>query len=257
MTDAPKSRCAFARASLRRRPWRGSVDSASAVSVEVHQGLAREVSLAIPAGLVVNQVNGATVADWTVKGGLLTVRLSIRSRPSSRSSCRVKAGFRRMATSPCRSCGCRRRNARRRRRDQRARRRRDRRAQMRGLEPADLGPRRYRRRSDRPRWCVPAAPAAGSDPRSLRSRYALHAASGSDRQRRGGALSRARGRRRVVAVEARYAVRNNQRSFLKVTLPDARRSGARRLPASPCGRAWPKDSAARWRNSARWRASSS
>ncbi|HEV2982852.1 MAG TPA: hypothetical protein VGX46_00615, partial [Vicinamibacterales bacterium] len=48
---------------------------AAAVRVEVLQGLAREISIAIPTGLVVNQVNGATVADWETSGGLLRVKL--------------------------------------------------------------------------------------------------------------------------------------------------------------------------------------
>src|SRR5262249_60281990 len=43
----------------------------AAARVEVLQGLAREVSLALPSGLVVNQVNGATVADWDANGGTL------------------------------------------------------------------------------------------------------------------------------------------------------------------------------------------
>ena len=47
----------------------------AAVRVEILQGLAREVALTIPAGLVVNQVNGATVADWDASGGLLLVKL--------------------------------------------------------------------------------------------------------------------------------------------------------------------------------------
>ena len=47
----------------------------AAVRVEVVQGLARELSLAVPAGLVVNEVKGATVGDWEVAGGLLRVRL--------------------------------------------------------------------------------------------------------------------------------------------------------------------------------------
>ena len=47
----------------------------AAVRVEVLQGLAREITLALPAGLVVNQVNGATVADWEAGGGMLRVRL--------------------------------------------------------------------------------------------------------------------------------------------------------------------------------------
>jgi hypothetical protein len=45
------------------------------VRVEVQQGLAREVTLAIPARFVVNQVNGSTVADWEVSNGALRVTL--------------------------------------------------------------------------------------------------------------------------------------------------------------------------------------
>jgi hypothetical protein len=47
----------------------------AAVRVEVLQGLARELSLALPAGLVVNEVNGATVGDWDAAGTLLRIRL--------------------------------------------------------------------------------------------------------------------------------------------------------------------------------------
>ena len=47
----------------------------SSVRIEVQQGLAREVSLAIPPGVVINQVNGPTVADWDAAGGFLRVRL--------------------------------------------------------------------------------------------------------------------------------------------------------------------------------------
>ena len=43
----------------------------TAVRVEVVQGVARDVTLAIPAGLVVDQVNGSTVGDWEASGGLL------------------------------------------------------------------------------------------------------------------------------------------------------------------------------------------
>src|SRR5215467_8796886 len=48
---------------------------AASVRVEVVQGLARELSLSIPPGLVVNEVNGATVGDWDVTSGVLSVRL--------------------------------------------------------------------------------------------------------------------------------------------------------------------------------------
>jgi hypothetical protein len=43
------------------------------VQFEVTQGLAREGVIAIPAGVIVNHVTGATVADWNVDRGLLTV----------------------------------------------------------------------------------------------------------------------------------------------------------------------------------------
>jgi hypothetical protein len=45
------------------------------VRIEVQQGIAREIVAAIPPGVTINQVNGATVADWDVTAGLLRVRL--------------------------------------------------------------------------------------------------------------------------------------------------------------------------------------
>jgi len=45
----------------------------ASVQVDVTQGLAREVAVAVPAGLMVNQVSGASVADWSVERGVLTV----------------------------------------------------------------------------------------------------------------------------------------------------------------------------------------
>ena len=45
----------------------------TSVRVEVTQGLARQTVVALPDGLVVNQVAGATVSDWTVDAGMLTV----------------------------------------------------------------------------------------------------------------------------------------------------------------------------------------
>ena len=44
------------------------------VSLDVVQGAARQVRLTLPAKVEVNQVQGATVADWEMKGGELTVR---------------------------------------------------------------------------------------------------------------------------------------------------------------------------------------
>lgn len=43
------------------------------VSVQITQGAAREVSLSLPDKVTVNQVSGAEVADWDVKNGLLAV----------------------------------------------------------------------------------------------------------------------------------------------------------------------------------------
>ncbi len=45
----------------------------ASVRVEVVQGVAREIVLAIPAGVSVNQVSGASVADWRQEQGSLTV----------------------------------------------------------------------------------------------------------------------------------------------------------------------------------------
>jgi hypothetical protein len=43
------------------------------VRVDVRQGLARQIALALPDGLAVNQVAGAMVADWTLDSCVLTV----------------------------------------------------------------------------------------------------------------------------------------------------------------------------------------
>jgi hypothetical protein len=45
----------------------------ASVRVEVVQGLAREAVVAIPDGVTINQVTGATVADWSQASGRLTV----------------------------------------------------------------------------------------------------------------------------------------------------------------------------------------
>src|SRR5436309_1704545 len=51
-----------------------SVVTAS-VRVEVVQGLAREVTLALPAGFAVNQVDGSTVGEWEAGASALRIRL--------------------------------------------------------------------------------------------------------------------------------------------------------------------------------------
>ena len=45
----------------------------ASVRVEIVQGLAREITLSTPEGVTVNQVTGATVADWSHNQGSLTV----------------------------------------------------------------------------------------------------------------------------------------------------------------------------------------
>jgi hypothetical protein len=45
----------------------------ASVGIEIVQGIAREIALSTPEGVTVNQVSGATVADWKHEGGLLTV----------------------------------------------------------------------------------------------------------------------------------------------------------------------------------------
>ena len=47
----------------------------AAVRVEVVQGAAQDVAVALAPGVVVNQVDGATVADWQAADGMLRVRL--------------------------------------------------------------------------------------------------------------------------------------------------------------------------------------
>ena len=109
----PSSRCACARGSRKSSgSARTSCQVAAAVRVEVLQGLAREVSRRDSAGLVVNQVNGATVADWDdQRRPVAASGCSSRRPPRSRSSSRATRGRRATARSTCRSCGCRRPSA--------------------------------------------------------------------------------------------------------------------------------------------------
>src|SRR5262249_27164365 len=57
--------------------WLGLGEDSTAmtaeVSLEIVQGTAREVRIAIPSQVTVNQVRGATVADWEMKSGELAV----------------------------------------------------------------------------------------------------------------------------------------------------------------------------------------
>jgi len=195
----------------------------AAVRVEILQGLAREIALALPPGLVVNQVDGATVADWDVSGSILRVKLLDAAAVDT--SFIVQADVRapregtvtiplvRMPSAERETGGV---------------------AvdvvgageiagrQALGLEPADpseLGDTIASRES--PSMIgFRHRPLAGTDARSLTVgvvRYTPQAVSIAN-------VEEARYRAIVsedggLLVEARYAVRNNQRSFLKATLP--------------------------------------
>ena len=196
---------------------------AAAVRVEVLQGLAREVSVVIPAGLVVNQVNGATVADWDSSNGLLRVRLleptatevsfvvSAEARTPRDGSIavplvRVPSAERETGGVAVDVAGAGEISGR----------------QTRGLEPADpseLGDLVAGRESPS-MIAFRHRPLAGTDARSLTVavvRYTPQAVSIANvEEARYRVLASEDGR---LLVEARYAVRNNQRSFLKATLP--------------------------------------
>jgi len=195
----------------------------TAVRVEVVQGLARELSLALPAGLVVNQVNGSTVGDWESTGGILRVRpldpvateMSFVVQGETRvprdgaivvplvrmpSAERETGGVAVDVVGAGEMAG----------------------RQARGLDPADpsdLGD--IVAGHETPsmlafRW----KPLAGSEPRSLAVtvvRYTPQAVLIANvEEARYRVLASEDGR---LLVHARYAVRNNQRSFLKIALP--------------------------------------
>jgi hypothetical protein len=196
---------------------------AAAVRVEVLQGLARDISIAIPAGLVVNQVNGSTVADWETTGGLLHVKLL---EPTATEVSFVISGDARTARDGTIAVPLVRMPSAERETggvavdvagagEIRER-------QTRGLEPADpseLGDLVAGRESPS-MIAFRHRPLAGTDARTLSVvvvRYTPQAVSIANvEEARYRALASEDGR---LLVEARYAVRNNQRSFLKATLP--------------------------------------
>ena len=195
----------------------------AAVRVEVLQGLARELSLAIPPGLVVNQVDGATVADWETTAGRLRVRLL---EPTSAEASFVVSGeartprdgaiavpLVRMPSAERETGGVAVDVAGAGEISER---------QARGLEPADpseLGEPVAGRESPS-MIAFRHRPLAGGDARSLTVavvRYTPQAVFVANvEEARYRVLASEDGR---LLVEARYAIRNNQRSFLKATLP--------------------------------------
>lgn len=196
---------------------------AASVRVEVVQGLARDVMVALPAGLVVDEVNGATVGDWETIGGSLRVRLlepvateaSFVVQGEARAAregsiavplMRIPSAERETGGVAVDVVGAGEIGER----------------QARGLEPADpmeLGDLVANRESPS-MIAFRLRPLAGTETRSLTvtvARYAPQAVLIANvEEARYRALMSEDGR---LLIDARYAVRNNQRSFLKVTMP--------------------------------------
>lgn len=201
------------------------VSSISAtVRIEVQQGLARDVTLSLPSNVVVNQVNGATVSDWDVAGGLLRVRfldpisteVSFVVQGESRLPgdgdvtvplVRAAAAERETGGIAISVLGAGEIEK----------------HQMRGLDLTDVSELAdvVAGRESPSMVAFRLRPAAGTDARSLNvsvKRYTPQAVLIANiEEARYRALAAEDG---VLLVEARYAIRNNQRSFLKVTLPD-------------------------------------
>ena len=200
-----------------------STQVTSSIQLDVTQGLAREAVVTLPAGLVVNQVAGAAVADWIVAGTTLTITFlePIATQTSVVISGEVRAPRDGQVTIPIVRVPSAEREtggiavdvvgageiAGR---------------EPRGLEPADptdLGDIIAGRESPS-MVAFRFTPLGGSAPRSLTvtvSRYTAQAVLVANvEEARYDALLGEDGK---LLVRARYAVRNNQRSFLAVTLP--------------------------------------
>jgi hypothetical protein len=195
----------------------------TSVRVEVTQGLARQALVALPPGLVVNQVAGATVADWSTENGVLSVAFiepvaseaafvvtgevhAPREGTITIPLVRVPAAERETGGVAVDVVGSGEIDDR----------------QPRGLEaadPSDLGDIISGRESPS-MAAFQFTPLAGSAPRALTlnvSRYTAQAVLVANvEEARYDTLLGEDGK---VLVRARYAVRNNQRSFLAVTLP--------------------------------------
>jgi hypothetical protein len=200
-----------------------STQVTSSVHLDVTQGLAREALIALPAGLVVNQVAGAAVADWTVAGTVLTVTFlepiaaqtsvvisgEVRAPRDGQIAIplvRVPSAERETGGVAVDVVGAGEIGGR----------------EPRGLEPADasdLGDIVAGRESPS-MVAFRFTPLGGGAPRSLTvdvSRYTAQAVLVANvEEARYDALVGEDGK---LLVRARYAVRNNQRSFLAVTLP--------------------------------------
>lgn len=192
------------------------------VRVEIVQGLLQDVTLTLPTGLVVNQVNGATVADWQANGTALRVRLlepvssdvsfivesEMRTPREGKMPVplvRVPAAERETGGIAVDIAGAGEISER----------------QAIGLEPADssdLGD--FVAVHDSPSLVAfRLRPLSGADPRSLNVTIVRYTPQPVPVANVEEARYRALATDGRMLVEARYAVRNNQRSFLKVSLP--------------------------------------
>ncbi len=228
--------------------FRGSVTSliglgeevstiAATVRVDVHQGVAREIAVAIPTGAVINLVTGPLVADWSTSAGLLRVRfmdpvidaasfeLQAESRLPANGEVtvplvRLPAAERENGGVALSVLGAGEIEK----------------HHLRGLEPADVSDLAVAiaGRESPSMVAFRLRPISGSDARSLNvsvKRYTPQAVLVANiEEARYRTLAAEDG---VILVEGRYAVRNNQRSFLKITLPP----GATLWSASVAGKA--------------------
>jgi hypothetical protein len=206
------------------------------VRADVQQGVAREIALAVPPGVAINQVIGATVADWEIGGGQLRVRfidpvfdaVSFEVRAETRLPAageitvpivRAPAAERETGGVALSVLGAGEIEK----------------HHVRGLEPADVSDlaAAIAGRESPSMVAFRLRPLTGGDPRSLSvsvKRYTPQAVLVANiEEARYRALAAEDG---VLLVDAHYAVRNNQRSFLKITLPP----GATLWSASVAGR---------------------
>ena len=207
------------------------------VRADVQQGVAREISLSVPAGVVINQVVGATVADWETGNGLLRVRfidpvfdaVAFEVQAESRLPAhgeltvpllRVPEAEREGGGVALSVLGAGEIEK----------------HQVRGLEPADVSDlaAAIAGRESPSMVAFRLRPIGGADPRALNvsvKRYTPQAVLVANiEEARYRALAAEDG---SLLVEGHYAVRNNQRSFLKITLP----RGATLWSASVAGKA--------------------
>jgi hypothetical protein len=227
--------------------WRGSVTEIAAlgeetspvtatVRIEVTQGLATSLEIGIPEGLTVNQVSGALVADWDLRPNSLLVNflepvtaqtsfsISGEARVARDGSIaiplvRLPAAERETGGVAVEVLGAGEIDGR----------------DLRSLEPADpsdLGD-AVAGRDSPSMLAFRFRPQAGNAPRGLSVNVARYTAQSvlvaNVEEARYDALLAEEGK---MLVRARYAVRNNQRAFLALTLPE----GATLWSAAVAGR---------------------